>query len=596
MICLLVAAALALNGSWEFAFREGRSSREAADPAFVATDAIPVPGCFDAMPKWFMKRGTGLYRRTFELERPVDNAWLVVDGLGLYGMFFVDGREIGTDDLPWSRVELETGPLAAGTHTLFAAVDNRFDWSYQKLVRTYYDFHCWGGFFRGVSLEFDTVRLFVRTRDWRTGEIEVEIAGRSEAKSKVEDEERTLLFDGKNKVRAMFRNGRATVKVPDFKLWSPEHPNLHSVSLLSSTSTSDFACAPKVRFGIRTIEAKNRGLNLNGERIFLKGMNRHDQEVPNGAATSESCMIRDIQLLKAMGGNFFRGAHYPQAQRFLDLCDENGVMVWEESLGWGNGQVYTMQDDVNELVDPEFIEKQVRQTRLMVRNSFNHPSVIIFAFLNECNSELPECKALVDRLIETVRKEESGRLVTFACNRLEGDVCNANTDIIAINTYPGTIYSPPGLHEELREKIRNEEKGGVDWATRHFRALYPEKTLIISEMGGSGVYGAHDPSAPFGSEEFQREHNELVAEAVYANPDLAGLTFWQFADQRTCWRDCGRDGKKLLASSNAGQFDCYRRPKAVVPALTEWFTRRRPANLGPQTKGADGSPVLRGGR
>ncbi len=51
-------------------------------------------------------------------------------------------------------------------------------------------------------------------------------------------------------------------------------------------------------------------------------------------------MLQDIQRLKSLGGNFIRGAHYQQCERFLDLCDENGVLVWEESLGWGNGQNY----------------------------------------------------------------------------------------------------------------------------------------------------------------------------------------------------------------------------------------------------------------
>ena len=581
MFALLLASALSLDGSWEFAFREGRPCHEAIEPEFVATDRIPVPGCFDAMPKWYMKRGTGLYRRTFTLDRPLESSWLVVDGLGLYGRFFVDGREIGTDDLPWSRVELEVGALSAGTHTVFAAVDNRFDWSYQKLVRTYYDFHCWGGFFRGVSLVSDNRRLFVRTRDYRTGEVEVEVA--NEVKVGGEGERRKLVFDGKNEVEVVFKDGKATVKVPDFKLWSPEHPNLHEVEVADSraslTSGQESASPLKARFGIRTIEAKDRGLYLNGERIFLKGANRHDQQLQLGAATPEGYMLIDIQNLKAMGGNFFRGAHYPQSQRFLDLCDENGVMVWEESLGWGNGQEYTRQNDVNELTDPDFIEKQVRQTRLMVRNSFNHPSVIIFAFLNEFASDTPEGKPIADKLIETIKAEDSGRLVTFACNRIVGDLCNENTDIISINTYPGTIYSPPGLHEELRDKLHNQEGSGVDWVTRYFREKYPEKTMIISEMGASGIYGQHDLSAATNSEEFQCEHNGLVAEAVYANPDLAGLAFWQFFDTRTCWRDCGRDGKKNLSFSSAGQFTWWRQPKAVVTVLADWFRNRTPANL-----------------
>ena len=76
-------------------------------------------------------------------------------------------------------------------------------------------------------------------------------------------------------------------------------------------------------------------------------------------------MLTDIQNLKAMGGNFFRGAHYPQSQRFLDLCDEHGVLVWEESLGWGNGQTYTFKriDGNNELTDPGFFARQLGRRR-----------------------------------------------------------------------------------------------------------------------------------------------------------------------------------------------------------------------------------------
>ena len=566
---LVLAAAISLNGSWEFRFEEGKPCPQVAGPSFEATDVMVVPGCFDAMPKWFMKRGTGFYRRTFTLDRDVENAWLVVDGLGLYGRFWVDGREIGTDDLPWSRVKLPMGSLSAGEHTVVAAVDNRFDWSYQKLVRTYYDFHFWGGFFHGVSVETDGRTLFVRTRDYRTGEIEIEAVDFASA-----DFGADLVFDGKNAVKASFRNGRAMVKVPSFRLWSPEKPNLHTVSV-----KTDGGEACSVRFGIRTIEARNRGFYLNGERIFIKGANRHDQQLQLGASTPEGIMLADIQNLKAMGGNFFRGAHYPQSQRFLDLCDEYGVMVWEESLGWGNGQGYTKQNGINELEDRDFIGKQVEQTRLMVRNSFNHPSVIIFAFLNEQNSTLPAAKALTEKLISTIRAEDSGRLVTFACNRITGDICNENTDIIAFNTYPGTINGYPGGHDELKDKIFNMKDHGIHWAAKYFREKHPDKTIMVSEIGVAGTYGAFDPSAVFRTEDFQAEHNGIVAEAVYSNEDIAGLSYWQFFDTRTCGRECFDDGKKPYAMSHAGLYNWCRQPKRTVGEIAKWFKDAVPANL-----------------
>jgi len=590
---LLLALVLSLNGSWNFHFAEGQSAPSVASPDFVATDTMVVPGCYDALPKWFMKRGTGLYRRTFALEQDVPAAWLVIDGLGLYGRFWIDGREIGVDDLPWSRVELATGPLAAGEHTIVAAVDNRFDWSYQKLIRPYYNFQCWGGFHHGLSLVTDVRKLFVRTRDYAKGEIEVEIVegekvkggGQGQGQGGGQGEEWRLVFDGKNEVKATFRNGRATVRVPDFKLWSPESPNLHTVSLRVSSSNptikqSNNQTILSARFGLRTIEAKNRGLYLNGKRIFLKGANRHEQLLQLGASTPEGVMLADLQNLKDMGGNFIRGAHYSQSQRFLDLCDEMGVLVWEESLGWGNGKKYNRLDGVNEMLEPGFVDGQVRQTRLMVRNSFNHPSVIIFAFLNEFGSNIASNKALADRLIDTIRAEDSGRLVTYACSCIDGDLANEKTDIIAFNTYPGTIEGYPGLADELKEKMRNMPKSGINWVTDYFRKRYPEKTLIMSEIGVGAIYGHHDPSAPFYTEEFQTEYNANAAEIVYENPDIAGLAFWQLYDTRSNYRDCGIDGKKRReAMSYAGLFTADRRPKQCVRTLATWFKEKTPANL-----------------
>ena len=232
--------ALDLNGSWQFRFEEGRSIAQAGNPAFVPTGTIAVPGCYDMLPAWLCRRGTGLYRRTFTLDRAVPNAWLVIDGMGLVGNFKIDGRDLGIHPYPYAKLELETGPLAAGTHTLYAALDNRFDWETLKLARPYYDFYLFGGFYHGVSLKYDNRKLFVRTRDYASGTVEIEAVNFKNA-----DFDATLVFDGKNEVKASFKGARAKVQVPDFKLWSPESPNLHTVALKSSSA------AVSARFGIR---------------------------------------------------------------------------------------------------------------------------------------------------------------------------------------------------------------------------------------------------------------------------------------------------------------------------------------------------------
>lgn len=547
-------AGISLDGSWEFRFEEGKSYREVADPAFEATDAIPVPCCYDMLPKWLCKRGSGLYRRTFRIDAAVENAWLVVDGMGLTGKFMIDGRDLGVHPYPYAKLEIPIGPLSAGEHTIFAVIDNRFDWDYQKLARPYYDFYCFGGFYHGVSLSFDNRKLFVRTRDWRTGEIEVEIRGGGG------EGRRTLVFDGKNEVEAAFRDGKATVKVPEFKLWSPGQPNLHQVELVDSSASPLTA-----RFGIRTVEAKDRKLWLNGEPLYLKGANRHESHPTFGAATPESLMLTDIQNLKSLGGNFFRGCHYQQAQRFLDLCDENGVLVWEESLGWGNGSHSEMAR--YELTNETFRAQQVRETRDMVRASFNHPSVIIFGFLNEFLSESKEGKSLADELIRTIKAEDSGRLVTFACSYVETDISNENTDLIAFNAYPGWIGSDAGSQENLKRLI----EAGIAQSVRRFRRDYPDKPIIVSEMGTCGEYGRHDPAGAQWTEEFEAEYIGDALDTVFANPEICGMTIWQFTDSRSYHRGGATIRTKPFAENLAGLYDGYRRAKAVVPVVREKF-------------------------
>ena len=548
-----------LNGSWEFRFEEGKSAEEAFVADFVATDTMIVPGCFDMMPKWLMKKGTGLYRRVFELDRDVSAAWLIIDGVGLRAKFKIDGREIGVDEFPWSRVELATGPLKAGRHIIEAAVDNRIDIRTNRLFFPRYDFYSFGGFFHGLSLSFDNRILRVRTRDFEKGLVEIEAVNFSKTHF-----DATIVFDGVNKVDATFKAGRATVRVPKCKLWSPDSPNLHTVVV--------DGCA--ARFGVRDIRVDGTHILLNGKRLILKGVNRHESHPDQGAATSEELMLRDIQLLKSIGGNFIRGAHYPQAQRFLDLCDENGILVWEESLGWGN--LATQMD--REVRDPIFRKLQVEQTRLMVRNSFNHPSVIFFGFLNECQSSEEDVKSLVEELAAVIRAEDSGRLVTFAVNRLpngevgqEEDISAGCCDVISFNTYPGWIdrSDGPGDKESLARLIKSGPYG-VDTIVACFERRYPGKPILIAEMGTCGLYGKRDPAGGAWSEEFQAEYFDDVLSAALSNTRLSGVTLWQFCDARSYHRR-GPVRVKPLSTNLAGLFDGYRRPKLAVEVVRRHF-------------------------
>ena len=556
----LIAAALAvcLNGSWQFKFEENKPLEETSLKTFTANDVMTVPGCWDVLPRYYLKRGTGLYRRAFTLTEPMKDAVLVVDGMGVRAAFALDGVDKGRYDYPYARLEIPVGPLAAGTHEIAAAVDNILEWPRVKLARPYYDFYFYGGFYHGVKLVERAPKVFVRTRDYQTGTIEVAVEG-------AVVEGAAVRVDGQP-VETAWKGGRATLRVPSFRLWTPDAPNLHTLAV----SCAGAAVQPAdVRFGIRQIEAKGGKMYLNGRELFLKGFNRHESSVLEGSATGETTMLRDLQNLKAVGGNFIRGAHYQQSERFLDLCDEMGVLVWEESLGWGNGS-HGGKMSSYELTNETFIAEQLIETREMVRASFNHPSVIIFAFMNEFASGSKPGKALADKLIAAVRAEDSGRLVTYACCHNGSDIANANTDLVAFNTYPGWIGSDAGDPANLRRLIKED----VDKVVSRFRRLYPHKPIIVAEMGTCGVYGHHDPAGAQWTEEFEAEYVGDVLDVVFAHPEITGMTIWQFTDARSYHRGGATIRTKPFAQNLAGLYDGFRRPKAVVPVVKAKFAQK----------------------
>ena len=544
---------MSLDGVWDFAFERG-ARLAAASEAFAPTDKIVVPGCFDLMPKWYAQRGLAHYRRTFDLSESALAGFLKVRGMGLQAKFFLDGREVAVSKLPYSTLEIPLGPLAAGRHVLVVALENFLDGNMDLVYKPNYDFYLAGGFYHGVSLRLqrkpvELDRVVVRTRNWESGEVELELRAKGELPASLEA---AVSFDGGASSTVLFKNGRARLTVPNCRPWSPESPNLHRVSV-----SSEAYGAVSARFGVRTLAAHDKAFWLNGKKVWLKGVNRHESAPEDGYATSRTQMYRDIQLMKSIGCNYVRGAHYPQCEEFLDLCDEMGLMVWEESLGWGNWL---------DLKNKAFIASQIEQTRMMVRESINHPSVVISAFLNEFGSEREEGRLLAERLIETIRAEDSGHLVSFASSHGWEDVCNTNTDFIAFNLYPawhGQIGSG-STPESLSAVIRDQFNANV----RFLRRTYGnDRPIIISETGCYSLYGNRDPMGAQWSEDFQSEYLANFLDISIASPEMAGFTVWQFCDSRTYFRGGSDIRTKPLGFNMAGLFDRNRRAKLAAETV-----------------------------
>jgi beta-galactosidase len=156
------------------------------------------------------------------------------------------------------------------------------------------------------------------------------------------------------------------------RLWSPAEPNLYLLDceVLSGARVVDLET---VRIGIRRIEVTRDGFTLNGERLFLRGANRHQEYPYIGYAVSDAAQYRDARKVKEAGFDYIRLSHYPHAPAFMDACDELGLVVMDCIPGW---QFFNP--------DPAFVELQYQNCRDLVRRDRNHPCVILWEVsLNE---------------------------------------------------------------------------------------------------------------------------------------------------------------------------------------------------------------------
>lgn len=544
-----------LNGVWDFTFL-GEVDPNQVDPRRIRfEDRMAVPGCFDATPAYAGKRGLAAYRTKIHLADAAPHE-LILDGLHHWGRVFVGGKLLREHVGGFTRFGVDITGHQPGETDLVVLVDNRINYERCPLHLEYFDWYHFGGIARGAELHrlgyvwIDAVRVV--TEDYKSRRLAIEIDWAS-ATSSADRFDVTITCAGQTVSKTIEpENGAGRVEIkmdlPGAALWSPDAPHLHELYVtLAKDDTRE-------RIGIRQVECRDRQILINGEPVRLLGFNRHEAHPQFGHTIPEQIMVADLQQLRDMGCNFVRGSHYPQDVRFLDLCDEMGMCVWEESIGW--------QHKIPHLTDERFLQAQETNIDEMIASACNRPSVILWGILNESQSDKPECRPGYERLIRHIRTLDPTRPVTYATCCPFVDLCYDLVDVIAVNTYPGWYWGQiEGIPAALDKLIAHVDGTG-----------HGHKPFLISEIGAAAVYGFRDWNEDRWSEQYQVRLLETAIRAMFVERDrFCGLAIWQFCDGRTMPTVPQPTMNRSRGFNNKGVVDEYRRPKMAYDAVKRWF-------------------------
>ena len=324
-----------LTGSlWEF---EPCSGRYAGQKFLLAT-----PECWESHPLFADYRGEGIFRKSFQATGDIR---IECKGVSHTATVYLDGREIAHHYNAYTPFSAVVADLQLGEHRLEIKADNRFH--QESALHVPNDYMSYGGVSRpvvveeldGLYFEYVHVKTYMKNGKWhakisaaisvlKTGQYrgeEIVVTGRIgnttfDWKISLEEQEHYELHKD--------------LEIDNVKPWSPEDPELYLVELQMRKGQQILDDIID-RFGFREICVEGQKILLNGKSLRIKGVCRHEDHPDYGCALPYQAIYNDIVLIQQMGANSIRTAHYPNDEIFLDLCDELGILVWEENHARG---------------------------------------------------------------------------------------------------------------------------------------------------------------------------------------------------------------------------------------------------------------------
>ena len=601
-----------LSDGWRFAFGDEFSDK--SDDSHWQTVSLPhtwnrIGGHPAKQADANDARGKGWYHLKFAAPAGAAKprrTWLQFDGASIVSEVWLNGVAVGRHAGGVSGFRFDVSDaIRPGENLLVVSTDNsapekKGSATFETLPMGG-DWFMYGGLYRKVSLvttgpvHIDLADdggpgVYAHTESLAAGRARVEVA------AKVRDDGgaarairvRASLIDRQGKIAASrtqtltpaveaASEARTVLEVAKPHLWNGvADPYLYTlrVEVLADGKPVDTVTQ---QVGIRTMRFDpDQGFFLNGKQLALHGVNRHQEAGASGWAASEAELERDYALIKEIGANTVRLAHYQHAQAEYDIADRMGLVVWAEM------PLVLLSAPYGEpTATPGFIANAEQHLRELIRQNFNHPSIAVWSIANEPNIssvwmplKVPTVP-LLERLAALARAEDPSRppVLASCCGTIPGDLMPGTpgkgldsppqaVDVFAVNVYYGWYYFKVSELSKYLDKVHS---------------TYPHKTFGVSEYGAGGALTQHSDNPLGGPVDMGgRPHPEELQSYIHENtwpqlrdkPYLWGSWLWNMFDFASASRQEG----DLVDTNNKGivSFDRQVRKESFYYYKAQW--------------------------
>lgn len=466
-------------------------------------------------------RGTAMYCKAFdrpELEAG-GRAYLEFLGAAMTAEVWLNGRKLVRHEGGYSTFRVDITDALAEENLLCVSVDNSDN---DRVYPQKADFTFYGGLYRGVNLIVVPESHFELGYCGTTG-IKVTPVVSEDLKSAIVTVETwqnrgnvTFTVGGQAKtVPSVDGHASAVFALENVHLWD----GVEDPFLYAAEATLDSGDAVSARFGCRKFEIDpQKGFLLNGRSYPLRGVSRHQDRKGLGNALTLAEHKEDMEIIREIGANTVRLAHYQHAQEFYDLCDENGIVVWAEipyiTMHMPGGRANTLS----------------QMEELVVQN-YNHPSIAVWGLSNEITAASAVNEELLEnhrQLNDLCHRLDPTRPTTMA-NVFMLDIDSPILEIPDVNSY--NLYFGWYLGElEQNEEFFDE-----------YHAKYPDRPIGFSEYGADANPRFQSPAPEKGdyTEGYQCLYHEHMLGMIEQRPWLWATHVWNLFDFAADGRDEG---------------------------------------------------------